>query len=85
MTWQCIFFAKDHLGIPQGSADAFSLLARKGIIDAELAKKLRGMVGFRNVAVHEYQGLEVGVVKYVLDEGVDDFRKFCRQLGTAIK
>ena len=76
--------ARDHLGIPQGSADSFSLLARKEVITTELAKRLRGMVGFRNVAVHEYQGLELEVVKYILDYGVDDFRQFCRQLGTTI-
>lgn len=77
--------AKDHLGIPQGSADAFTLLARKGLIEGGLAKRLRGMVGFRNIAVHEYQGLEIGVVRYIVDEGVDDFRKFCHQLGTEIR
>ncbi len=77
--------AKEHLGVPQGSADAFTLLARKGIIHDELAKKLRSMVGFRNVAVHEYQGLEIDVVKYVLDQGVNDFRKLCKELGVVIK
>jgi len=72
LIWQHIV-VRDHLGVPQGSADA------------ELAKKLRGMVGFRNIAVHEYQGLEVAVVRYILEEGVEGFQRFCRQLGTVIK
>lgn len=46
--------ARDHLGVPQDSADAFRLLAQAGRLDAPLAERLRRMVGFRNVALHEY-------------------------------
>jgi uncharacterized protein YutE (UPF0331/DUF86 family) len=51
--------ARRRLGIPQGSADAFTLLCRGGVIDQDLSTRLIGMVGFRNVAVHEYQGLDL--------------------------
>ena len=42
-----------HLGIPQESRDAFELLFRAGLIDADLSGRLKRMVGFRNVAVHD--------------------------------
>lgn len=73
--------AQRRLGIPQGSADAFSLLWRGGVIEKDLSTRLLGMVGFRNIAIHEYQGLDLDVVRYVLEHGTHDFIEFCRQLG----
>lgn len=73
-----------RLGIPQGSADAFTLLSRGEVIEKDLSTRLIGMVGFRNVAIHEYQGLDLEIVRYVLDKGIHDFVEFCRQLGIQI-
>lgn len=44
---------RDGLGIPQGSRDVFTLLARARRIDDALAERLRRMVGYRNIAVHD--------------------------------
>jgi len=77
--------AKQHWGVPQGSADAFTILAKRGLISDELAKRLRGMVGFRNIATHEYQGLDISVVQYVIAQGKEDLVELCRQLGVSIK
>lgn len=76
--------AKNHLGIPQSSADAFSILSQSNKITKELANKLKAMVGFRNIAVHEYQGLELGVIKFILNEGKYDLVEFCSQFGVRI-
>lgn len=46
--------ASEQWGSPTTNADAFTILARRGVIDAELATRLAGAVGFRNVLVHEY-------------------------------
>ncbi len=75
----------DRLGVPQGSADAFSLLEKANKIPADLARKLKGMVGFRNIAVHEYQGLELEVLRYILAKGKYDFVEFCAKLGVKIE
>ena len=45
------------LGIPQNSRDAFELLNSNNIIDDDMLKKLKAMIGFRNIAVHNYQEL----------------------------
>ena len=79
------FIACEHLGIPQSSADAFSILFQSNKITKELAGKLKAMVGFRNIAVHEYEGLNFGVVKFILDEGKYDLVEFCSQLGVKIQ
>jgi hypothetical protein len=34
-------------------------VAKHGVIDEDLAGRLRRMVGFRNIAVHQYQALEL--------------------------
>jgi len=77
--------ARDHLGIPQTSADAFELLRKAGKIDTKLAKAMQGMTGFRNVAVHEYQELDHSVVRWIAEQGVDDLVYFCNVMGIKIR
>jgi uncharacterized protein YutE (UPF0331/DUF86 family) len=64
------------LGLPQQSRDAFLLLARDGGLPADLADRLVRMVGFRNVAVHDYQALHLGVVRAIVEERLGDFEAF---------
>jgi uncharacterized protein YutE (UPF0331/DUF86 family) len=47
--------AEEKLGLPQNGRDAFSLIEESGIIDAPLSAKMKAMIGFRNIAVHDYQ------------------------------
>ena len=76
--------ARDHLGVPAASAEAFDLLANAECIDAGLAKRMRGMVGFRNIAVHEYQKLDLAILQAVIEHGGDDFIAFCAAVGLKI-
>lgn len=48
-----------RLGVPQSPRDVFRLLAAGGLIDTPLADVLQRMVGFRNIAVHDYQALQL--------------------------
>lgn len=64
------------LGVPQDSRDAFTLLQTSGIIPADLATRVQRMVGFRNVAVHEYTRLNLDVVHAIIGKQLDDFRTF---------
>lgn len=68
------------LGLPQESRAAFTLLESVGLIDAAMATRLRAMVGFRNIAVHDYEALSLPILKSVLDERLDDLRAFARLL-----
>ena len=65
-----------HLGIPQESRDAFTLLQTAGILLPDLATRMQKMVGFRNVAVHEYTRLNLDVVRAIITKQLDDFRTF---------
>lgn len=64
------------LGVPQDSRDAFSFLQTGGILPADLAQRMQRMVGFRNVAVHEYARLNLDVVRIIITKQLDDFRAF---------
>ena len=64
------------LGLPQESREAFTLLERSGVLDGALAARMRAMVGFRNVAVHNYQKMNLDIVKSILERHIDDFRRY---------
>lgn len=76
---------KKQLGIPSESKDAFRLLAREGLIDDTLADSLVGMVGFRNIAVHQYDTLDLDIVETVINDELDALLHFAvtirRRLG----
>ena len=65
-----------RLGVPQESRDAFTLLQTAGILLPDLATRMQKMVGFRNVAVHEYTRLNLDVVRAIITKQLDDFRTF---------
>jgi uncharacterized protein YutE (UPF0331/DUF86 family) len=68
------------LGIPSSSAESFELLARKKIITDETVQKMKNMVGFRNTAVHQYQGLNLDIVKAVIMSGLDDLLDYTQSI-----
>ena len=77
--------AERRLGVPQSSAGAFTLLEHAGLIDAELSKSLRGMAGFRNIAVHQYDEINMDILGWVVESGHLDFIKLGQALGVSIQ
>ena len=67
-----------RLGLPQESRDAFDLLQKAGVLDAALAGKMKTMVGFRNIAVHNYRELDLDIVRSIIEHRLDDFAEFVR-------
>ena len=68
--------ADDALGLPKTNKELFTILARHGWIDGELAGTLCSMAGFRNVLVHGYDEVDVGVVEDVVRHRLDDLLAF---------
>lgn len=64
------------LGPPQESREAFALLIEADLMADDLGNRLMRMVGFRNVAIHEYQKLNLDIVKSIIDEHLSDFTRF---------
>lgn len=65
-----------QLGIPTSSADSFDLLRQAGIIDDTLTRQLQKMVRFRNIIVHNYEQLELAVLRGVITASLDDLLAF---------
>lgn len=68
------------LGVPQTTREVFELLSKAKIIDTELAKNLQSMVGFRNLSVHQYSEVDMRIIHAILENHLDDFRKFIKVL-----
>lgn len=69
-----------RLGIPTESRQAFGFLVQAGHIDKELGARLMAMVGFRNIAVHNYQEIDIGILRAILAERLGDLRAFAALL-----
>jgi uncharacterized protein YutE (UPF0331/DUF86 family) len=67
---------RDRLGVPQSARDVFALLAQGGYIDATLADELKRMVGFRNIAVHDYQALQLPITVSIIEKHLDEFLQY---------
>ena len=64
------------MGIPTSSAESFDLLRQQYVIDTALSEKLKQMIHFRNTIIHQYQKMDVEIVKSVLGSGLDDLIEF---------
>jgi uncharacterized protein YutE (UPF0331/DUF86 family) len=64
------------LGIPQSNRDSFRLLGEAGVIPEPLSARLQRMVGFRNVAVHRYRDIDLGVLVSIIEKDLDDLLRF---------
>lgn len=73
---------KKKLGLPQDSRESFALLNQADLIDDTLASRLKAMVGFRNILVHEYRQLDLDIMIAVIEERLDDVLAFA-QLAVA--
>lgn len=69
---------RERMGLPQSARDVFTLLAKNRLIEEELAEALKHMVGFRNIAVHDYQSLQLPITVKIITEHLDDFLRFAQ-------
>jgi len=69
-----------RLGVPQSARDVFALLARAGRIQQGLAEGLQRMVGFRNIAVHDYQSLQLPITVAIIEKHLDEFLHYSKAL-----
>lgn len=68
--------ASEGLGVPSTTKENFKLLREAGIIDDSLLKRMQSMVGFRNIAIHDYQSIDVDILKSILTKNLKDLEEF---------
>lgn len=69
------------LGLPKESKESFFLLQKSKIIEKKLSDDLKKMVSFRNIAVHDYQELNLDVVKDVIENRLEIFYDFLKAVN----
>jgi uncharacterized protein YutE (UPF0331/DUF86 family) len=68
--------ASEGLGLATTIKENFRLLKDAGIIDDTIMKKMQSMVGFRNIAVHEYSTIDINILKSILKDNLRDIEEF---------
>ncbi|MNN61017.1 hypothetical protein D3C81_1762310 [compost metagenome] len=76
--------SEKKLGIPQNSRDAFEVLYANNLINESLMSDLKAMVGFRNIAVHDYQSINLSIVEMIIKNHLDDFKKFTYEVNKLV-
>lgn len=69
-----------NLGKPEFARDLFPILVKAGMIDESLSEKLQKAVGLRNVLVHLYMQVDLGILADSATVGLDDLRKFAKEV-----
>jgi len=73
--------SEEGLGVAGSTNELFYFLEDRGFIGRDLTERMVRAVGFRNLVVHEYGKVDLGVVFRVSHESVKDLAEFARVLG----
>ena len=68
--------ASEGLGLSDTIKDNFKFLKNAGIINEELTLRMESMVGFRNIAIHDYQTIDRDILKSILSNNLKDLEDF---------
>lgn len=68
------------LGMPHTNGDAFEILYKNNLINEETLKNMKGMIGFRNIAVHAYREIDEEILQDVIENHLVDLTEFARQM-----
>lgn len=66
-------------------AEVIDRLGSEGIIPSDLAEKIRGMVGLRNILVHDYLEIDLKTIYEILQNRLTDFDVFRRHIAIFIE
>lgn len=71
--------------VPRDFRDAFTVLEERGVLDKNLADRLRALTGLRNRLVHLYEEVDDGLVHRAIREGLDDLDAFARTVARFVE
>jgi uncharacterized protein YutE (UPF0331/DUF86 family) len=67
--------------VPASYAEVFAALARHEVITPELATRLAGAAGFRNLVTHQYGALDWRRVYALASRDMSDLNAFCGEIA----
>lgn len=63
---------------PDTMGQTFDVLSKAGMISADLAVRMKKSVGFRNIAVHNYDAINWAIVYSIARSSLPDFGEFAK-------
>jgi uncharacterized protein YutE (UPF0331/DUF86 family) len=68
--------AKEGLGLPNSYRQSMEILANHQVISPVLAMKMKSMIGFRNISVHDYAAVKPEIVQSIVEKHLTDFEEY---------
>jgi len=75
----------EEISVPNTMGGMFDALAQHGYLDGNIADRMRKSVGFRNVAVHQYEAIDWQVVYSICQHHLGDFTQFAKVSYAALQ
>lgn len=66
---------------PQTMGEVFTTLSKIGAISQATCEQLKKAIGFRNIAVHNYETINWEIVYAICEQSLDDFRRFSQEIS----
>ena len=76
-----MIIAKEGFKKPETYREVIEILGKNGVLQPAFAKKLAPAAGFRNILIHRYGKLDLNELYRHLQEDVNDFDTFIRQIS----
>lgn len=77
--------SKYEFETPKISRESFEILCKHQIITEQISENLQKMVGFRNIAVHNYKKISLIILSEIILVNLKDFEIFCEQILNSLK
>jgi uncharacterized protein YutE (UPF0331/DUF86 family) len=58
--------SKEKYRVPKVSREIFEILKENSIIEDSLSINMQKMVGFRNIAIHDYKSMDLSIIKSII-------------------
>ncbi len=88
---ECILDIGNHIiaekgfEIPENSGDIIRILGEEKVIPSNFAEKIKGIVGFRNILVHEYTEIDYKLLYNYLIYRLNDLREFAVHISSYLE
>lgn len=70
-----------NMPAPETMGQTFEILAQQNVLPANVADQLKKSVGFRNIAVHNYEAINWQIVHSIVREHLQDFTEFAKAVA----
>jgi uncharacterized protein YutE (UPF0331/DUF86 family) len=75
------WIADEGRDVPQSYGEVFTVLADRGMLERDLAARLRSAAGLQNLIAHQYGVMDIDRIFMIASNDLDDLLVFCRQMA----